>query len=63
MIKNLPNYLVFREKLMEIHALAARGEVKSSYIHGCSTISLLFDTIGQRLQLAVKKVKKNAKKF
>lgn len=40
---------------MEIHALAA--ETKRSYVHGCSTSSLLFDTIGHRIRMAAKKVK------
>jgi acyl-CoA synthetase (AMP-forming)/AMP-acid ligase II len=31
-------------------------EQEKSYIHGCSTIPLLFDTIGQRLRLAASKV-------
>lgn len=38
---------------MEIHALAA--ETKRSYVHGCSTSSLLFDTIGHRIRMAAKK--------
>uniref|UniRef100_A0A915DAB0 Medium-chain acyl-CoA ligase ACSF2, mitochondrial n=1 Tax=Ditylenchus dipsaci TaxID=166011 RepID=A0A915DAB0_9BILA len=46
---------------MEIHSLARGDEFKNSYvqgksyIHGTSTTSLLFDTIGQRLRLAAKK--------
>ena len=31
-------------------------EVKKSYIHGCTNAELLFDTIGERLRLAAKKV-------
>ncbi|KAI1720672.1 AMP-binding enzyme domain-containing protein [Ditylenchus destructor] len=46
---------ILSDKLMEIHSLArGGGENKSSYVHGCSTVSLLFDTVGERLRMAAK---------
>lgn len=54
---NNGNFLVLSDKLMEIHSLArGGGENKSSYVHGCSTVSLLFDTVGERLRMAAKNV-------
>lgn len=47
---------------MEINAMASLNgsgvdddKTRVSYVHGCSTTSLLFDTIGQRLRMAAKK--------
>lgn len=58
-------YLVLSKKLMDIHTLAANSnnntsqngtKTKVSYVHGCSNVSLLYETIGERLRLAAEKV-------
>lgn len=36
-------------------------DAQRSYLHGCSTVPLLFDTVGQRLRLAAKKVCQGSK--
>lgn len=49
---------------MDIHTIAANNnniqygttKTKVSYIHGCSNVSLLYETIGERLRLAAEKV-------
>lgn len=50
---------------MDIHTLAANSnnntsqngtKTKVSYVHGCSNVSLLYETIGERLRLAAEKV-------
>lgn len=54
---------VLSRKLMYIHTLAANTnntqnettKAKVSYMHGCSNVSLLYETIGERLRLAAEK--------
>lgn len=38
-------------------------EVKKSYVHGSTTVPMLYDTIGERLRLAAKKVGKGRTKI